>query len=120
MSSLKHLGPKAKEMLLHMFNRCWLSAIIKSLLKEGKDAKLTKSYRPISLTSCVGKIMEKIVANRLSYFLESNGLLNDQQAGFRPYRSTADQVLKLTQSATDQMHQKKGTGTATLASFYDF
>jgi ribonuclease HI len=124
---LKHLGPNAKEMLLHMFNRCWkgedlpsawLSAIIKPLLKEGKDAKLTTSYRPISLTSCVGKIMEKIVANRLSYFLESNGLLSDQQAGFRPGRSTADQVLRLTQSATDQMHQKKGEA-ATLVSFYD-
>ena len=124
---LKHLGTKAKGMLLTLFNKCWkgdnlprswLTAILKPLLKPGKDAKLTKSYRPISLTSCMGKLLEKIVATRLSYILEQRGLLNDAQAGFRPNRNTSDQVLRLTQSATDQIHQKSG-GNATIATFYD-
>ena len=113
---LTHLGPKAKKMLLTLYNKCWYdnqefprtwqSAILKPLLKNGKDAKLTTSYRPISLTSCVGKILEKIVATRLSYIMEQRGLLNDAQAGFRESRSTSDQILRLTQSATDQIHQR--------------
>ena len=124
---LTHLGPKAKLMLLTLYNKCWegdelprgwLSAVLKPLLKDGKDAKLTKSYRPISLTSCMGKLLEKIVAARLSYILEQRGLLNDAQAGFRQNRSTSDQVLRLTQSATDQFHQREG-GHATIATFYD-
>ena len=79
-------------MLLCLYNKCWrkddlprgwLSAVLKPLLKDGKDAKLTKSYRPISLTSCMSKLLEKIVATRLSYVLEQRGLLNDAQADFR-------------------------------------
>ena len=66
----------------------------------------------------MGKLLEKIVATRLSYILEQRGLLNDAQAGFRPNRNTSDQVLRLTQSATDQIHQKSG-GNTTIATFYD-
>ena len=45
---LKRLGPKAKEMVLHRFNKCWSgegiptkwrTAIIMPLLKDGKDPK---------------------------------------------------------------------------------
>ena len=64
---LKHLGPHAKEILLHMFERVWQgeelplkwrTAVIRPLLKDGKDPKLTVSFRPISLTSCLGKLLE--------------------------------------------------------------
>ena len=83
---IKHLGVRAREMLLYIFNRCWsgeelplkwLTAIIRLLLKEEKDAKETKSYRPNSLTSCLGKLLEKIIADRLTYVLESRGILAD-------------------------------------------
>ena len=73
---IKNLGEKALEMLLHLYNRCWegegiptkwREATIKTLLKEDKDPKDPTSYRPISLTSCLGKILEKIIANRLIF-----------------------------------------------------
>ena len=77
---IAHYGPKAMELLLHLYNECWKGkglprrwrmALIKPLLKDGKDPKFTTSYRPISLTSCLGKILEKIIADRLIYVLES-------------------------------------------------
>ena len=77
---IKHLGKKAQGMILYIFTLCWdgqglpnkwLTAIIKTLLKDGKDPKETSSYRPISLTSCLGKLLEKIVADRLTFVLES-------------------------------------------------
>ena len=125
---LKNLGEKAKEVLLWLYNSCWngngiptkwRTAIIKPLLKDGKDPKLTESYRPISLTSCVGKILEKLAADRLIYILESRNILNDNQAGFRPNRCTTDQVLKLVQHATDQIHSSKAN-PRTMTTFFDY
>ena len=125
---IKNLGPKAKELLLHLYNRCWegegippkwRTAIIKPLLKDGKDPKQTTSYRPISLTSCLGKLLEKIIGDRLVHVLEERGLLNDNQAGFRPGRCTTDQILKLVQQATDQMHSTPGN-TRTITTFFDY
>ena len=125
---LKNLGPKAKELLLFLYNKCWegngipvkwRTAIIKPLLKDGKDPKETVSYRPISLTCCMGKILEKIIADRLIHILEERNLINDNQAGFRPNRCTTDQVLKLVQQASDQLHNKGGD-TRLLATFFDY
>ena len=76
---VKQLGPKAREFLLCLYNKVWAgeqipkkwrTAVIKPLLKEGKDPKSPGSFRPIALTSCMGKILEKIVADRMSSFLE--------------------------------------------------
>jgi len=133
---IKRLGPRAKKFLLKICNRIWAgeevprswrTAVIKTLLKDGKDPELTASYRPISLTACLGKILEKIIADRLTYILESRGLLTDNQAGFRQGRCTTDQILKLTQDATDQMQmpRKKGKDktkgeNATVISFFDY
>ena len=87
---IKQLGPKALELLLHLYNCCWKgkeiprkwrTAIIKPLLKDGKDPKFTTSYRPISLTSCLGKTLEKIIADRLLFVLESRLQLTNNQAG---------------------------------------
>jgi hypothetical protein len=89
---IKHLGTKAKQFLLMLYSKCWCrkgiprkwrTAIICPLLKEGKDPKDTISYRPISLTSCLGKILEKIIADRLIYVLENRLQLTQNQAGFR-------------------------------------
>ena len=125
---IKNLGEKALEMLLHLYNRCWegegipikwREATIKTLLKEDKDPKDPTSYRPISLTSCLGKILEKIIANRLIYILESRGILSNNQAGFRPGRCTTDQLLKLVQEASDNIHEKP-RGRGTITTFFDY
>ena len=45
------------------------------ILKKEKDLKQASSYRPISLTSCVVKTMERIVNERLRWHLETTNLL---------------------------------------------
>ena len=71
---LKELGPRALDELLEIFNQSlstascpqvWRNAIIIPLLKAGKSAKDLASYRPISLTSCVVKLLERMIATRL-------------------------------------------------------
>ena len=126
---ISSLGRKAKRYLLHMFNKIWngeeipqmwRTALIITLLKDGKDPTLPSSYRPISLTACLGKLLEKIIAQRLLNFLETNELLNPQQAGFRSEHCTTDQILKLVQMATDTMQAKTNGGAATMLTFFDF
>ncbi|KZR96521.1 Uncharacterized protein APZ42_009098, partial [Daphnia magna] len=53
------------------------------------------SYRPVSLTSCLGKTLERILSNRLHWYLEAKGLINVSQAGFRKGCSTTDHIAQL-------------------------
>ena len=53
-----------------------------------------KNYRPISLTPHEIKIFERIVRDRMTYYLESNDLISCFQHGFRKGRSCLTQLLK--------------------------
>jgi ribonuclease HI/exonuclease III len=117
-SFLKNLGPKAFSFLLNIFNisidqavcpQLWRDAIIIPLLKAGKPASKLDSYRPISLTSCVVKCMERMIADRLYYLAESKGWFNDQQAGFRKGMSCEDQILTITQAIDDGFKAQEGS-----------
>ena len=61
--------------------------------KEAKDG--FRNYRPVSLCSIVGKIMERIVANRLQLHLRMHGLVAEGQHGFCQGRSCATQVVTI-------------------------
>ena len=69
-------------------------------------------YRPISLTSCVGKTMERVVSQRLKWYLETNDLLAPEQACFRQFRATEDQTTYLAQEIIDAFQEKKVTRVA--------
>ena len=67
--------------------------LVEARQRHSKVQKLIKShpgnYRPIGLTSVVGKLMEPI-REKTSQYLETNGIINDSQHGFRnkvmPYK----------------------------------
>ena len=81
----------------------------------GKPLDSPASFRPISLTYCVSKLFERIILSRLLFFLESNSILSPRQAGFRPGRSTLDQILYLSQSISDGFN-KPMPGSRTILS----
>ena len=60
------------------------------------DKQLVKNYRPISLLPIFGKILEKIIFNKIYYFLMEEKLLNPNQSGFRPSDSCINQPLAIT------------------------
>ena len=66
-----------------------------SIPKPGKDHFNPLNYRPIALTSCVCKTVERMVNERLVWYLEKNGLLAKQQCGYRANRSTVDHLIRL-------------------------
>ena len=67
-------------------------ATIKVLYKKS-DRSNCNNYRGISLLSHAGKVLLKIVVNRLSDYCEAHGILPDEQCGFRPERSTVDMLF---------------------------
>jgi hypothetical protein len=65
------------------------------------------NYRSIRLTSCIGKLIEKLIENRLSKYLKKNNILINEQSGFRKLRRTTDNLLFLTQKVKEQFNRKK-------------
>ena len=103
---LKHLGPIARKSLLEIFNRRWYKGLMPEVwktahlvpvLKKGKDKINPSSYRPVSLLSCVGKLMERVMTSRLTWFLQTNNVFSPLQTEYRQHRSTEDQLALLTQ-----------------------
>ena len=70
----------------------WKLATISPIFKKGKRDE-PSNYRPISLTSVVSKLMEKIIRQAIVNHLESNSLLSDNQYGFLSGRSCTLQLL---------------------------
>ncbi|XP_058448987.1 uncharacterized protein LOC131428946 [Malaya genurostris] len=93
---LQHLTLKGKTALLNCFNNLWQNS---SIPKEWKTALVVpipkksgtheiQNFRPISLLSCLGKSLERIVNRRLSAFIENNNLIDPRQFAFRQGRGT--------------------------------
>ena len=68
----------------------WLTPILK---KGSKDNVM--SYRCINLSTCLEKIMTKIINNRLNSWLEGNHVIHESQIGFRKGHSTLDNIFIL-------------------------
>ena len=109
---LKNLSPKTEftsSTSSTQSTHSWKIAIIIPLLKPGKPANEASSYRPNSLTSCLGKLFKRLVTNRLIWFVESKSIVGPEQAGFRTHRSTIDHVIKLDHDIKEGFVNKKST-----------
>ena len=76
------------------FPTSWKVANVTPIFKKG-ERDLCGNYRPVSLLSCVGKIMEKCVQIHVFNFLKSQNLLTTCQSGFIPGDSTVYQLLAM-------------------------
>ena len=128
---LKEAGPGIVGPLTTLFNRSislgqvpdeWKHAIVSPIYKGGrKDRRNPTNYRPISLTSCVARTMEKLLHCQVLEYLQTNGLLYEHQAGFLPNHSTVTQLCFLThkwQMTLDKGHHVQ-TAFLDLSKAYD-
>lgn len=81
------------------FPPSWNSALIVLIHKKGPRTD-PANFRPISLLNVIGKIYSRFLLNKLTTWMESNNIIAEEQAGFRPGRSTTDQILILNHLAT--------------------
>ena len=93
----------------------WKNATVIPLQKAG-DKSDVNNLRPVFLLPLPGKILEKLVHKKLLHFLEMNNLLDHNQGGFRPNRSTINTVAKMTDMIFNAMNNKE----ITVAAFIDF
>ena len=123
-SILNHLPRSGMDFLLHIFNlswslhsfpSIWKTSFIIPIPKMGKPLDSPIPFWPISLTSCVSKLFERINLFRLLFFLESISIFSPRQAGFHPGRSTLDQILYLSQSISDEFNKPRPGSRMTLA-----
>lgn len=121
---LRHLPEETLKVLLKIINECWNSdyfpdswreALIIPIPKPGKDHLYPINYRPIALTSCICKVVERMVNERLIWYLEKNKILNRQQCGFRKNRSTVDHLVRLETFIRDAFRHKEHV----VAVFFD-
>ena len=101
---LSNFPPNLYPILLNSLNISWNSGLLPDslklstlipILKPNKSPNMTDSYRPIALLSCLGKLMEKLVYNRLYSYLENKNSLPRFQCGFRKQHSCLDILLYL-------------------------
>ena len=83
----------------------WNIVHVIAILRKG-DASLPSNYRPISLISFVGKIMERVGYKTVSNYLVRNKLIYEYQSGFLPKHSTIHQLLELYNSILNSLEKK--------------
>lgn len=120
------------DLLYRLFNLCastghhphsWRQTIAVALRKAKKtDYSNPHSYRLIQLEECMGKVLEKLQAQRLSYLINAHGLVPTTQFGSRPGCSTTDAVISFTHDVA--LGFDKGWTTSSLTfdikGYFDF
>ena len=121
---IRNLPEDIQLLLLQIYNKIWTEntfpkkwreSIVIPFLKPGKNPKVVTSYRPIALTSCMCKLMERMVNNRLMWILETNGIISPMQYGFRKNRSTSDVLVRLETEVRNTFALRKSL----IAVFFD-
>jgi hypothetical protein len=86
----------------------WKTANVTPIHKDG-DKSDVKNYRPISVTSQIGKVLEKHIRNKTVEYLTREKIIPDNQHGFRNGRSCTTMLTKTIESWTAAMDKKSGT-----------
>ncbi len=114
---IKNFSDQLVMPLQHIINLSFETSVVPNQMKIAKVIPLFKSgdplsmdnYRPISLLSSFSKILEKIVANRLCNYLETNNLLSTSQFGFRPGHSTVHPMTLFANHVSKALNEKEHT-----------
>ena len=123
-SMISNLSQSAQMFLLFIFNQiyrrnefpsAWRQSTLIPIAKPDKLKTSKNSYRPISLTSSVCKLLEKIINSRLVHTLEISQFFSPFQYGFRKARSTIDPLTKL----QTEIYRSFKNKYHTIAIFFD-
>lgn len=100
---LKNISLSVKLRTIQLFNNIFSRFIpqqykcstVIPVIKSNGDKSMVSNYRPISLNICISKVLDKIIANRLWWFINQNKLLNSHQIGFRKGKSVHHNIMQL-------------------------
>ena len=112
---LKISSPVISPFLCKLFNGSFAEGIFPSKLKYAKVIPIHKggsklsvnNYRPISILPIISKILEKLMHNRLTSFLEKNNTIFEHQYGFQKGKSTSLAIMDLQYKLLNSLDHKK-------------
>ena len=104
--TVKSIKEIISKILTHVINICFTNGMYPEQLKTAKVIPIHKkndptdpsNYRPISLLSCMNKIIEKVIYSRLESFLTHYDFFYDYQFGFRNNHSTETALIEIIDS----------------------
>lgn len=86
-----------------------------SIIPKKGDTRVLDNLRPISILPVLGKVLEKFVKKQLVYYLESRGVFNNLQFGFRSHRSIHDAIFYV----VDKIQRERNAGRYCSSAFLD-
>ncbi|GFU47199.1 RNA-directed DNA polymerase from mobile element jockey [Trichonephila clavipes] len=101
-------------MFKRYFPNAWKTAVVIPILKPGKNPKLAKPHRPISLLPILSKLAQKFISTRFNDYLENENILVLEQHGFRPRLSTTNQLLRVVEYIKDRIDRNQYTAAVFL------
>ena len=120
---VKRAAPVLAKILKLLYNNCISEGIFPSCLKTGRishvfkkgDEQLIENYRPVSILPIFGKIFEKIIYTRMYSFVVAQGILHENQFGFRQSHSTSHAL----NYAVTKIGEKIKSGESVIGIFID-
>ncbi|KAI0995822.1 hypothetical protein K3495_g12360 [Podosphaera aphanis] len=122
---LKECRKTLSKALVELFNGCLSLEYHPTRFKESTTIVLRKpqkprydtrkAYRPIALLNTMGKLLEKLIAKRISRTAETHHLLPEEQMGARPNRSTVTAIEMLTEQIQTTWGRDKKRVTSLLS-----
>lgn len=124
MSDIKCINSNITPIITHLINTCISTSLypdklkigtIRPIFKKGSHSD-TNNYRPVTILSCIDKIIERYFGDQINSFLRKNMIINDKQYGFQQKRSTSELLHKFTNEVNCHLNDRKHV----LAVFIDF
>lgn len=88
------------------YPKSWKNSIIIPILKPNKTESDITNYRPISLLSCLSKLLEIIFLQKINIFIEDNNILPQYQFGFRNFHSTSHALDIFSNDINNSLNKK--------------
>lgn len=116
--ALKKMSPKFIEFITILMNHitnqqhipaAWKLGYVTPIPKPGKDAKKLSNWRPITQVPAISKVYEKHIDTQIRRFCDTNNMLDDNQFGFRPLRSTTLAAAKFINQVIEGLNNKTPT-----------
>ena len=86
----------------------WKQANISPVFKKG-DRQKKKNYRPVSLLSSTGKVLERLVFNKVYDYCKNNDLLTWRNSGYKNMDSTTNRLIYIVNKIYKHMDNKEDT-----------
>jgi hypothetical protein len=129
---LSWAAPEGKRYICKLIQKCaesgyhpraWRRAVAIALRKPGKpDYSNPRAYRLITLLECLGKVLEKVIARRLTFLAGKYDLVPSNQFGGRSHSSTSDALLSFVNDVHAAWNHSQVTSALTfdIKGYFDF